>query len=156
MFVRLDSNNVNLIGTTVGKQNLRHVWSPYSRIASDMGGTLVVTRQAALATPVLLGTVSSNNAEVSWSAVSGASQYEVEVVDWEQQCDEDWGCNVVNTGVYKYVVTGTTFVDTRGIFSFVIPPGTPGYTYSAVTVTAKHPLNAHFSLTSIPVRFNHQ
>ncbi|MBL0939597.1 MAG: hypothetical protein IBJ03_11920 [Gemmatimonadaceae bacterium] len=162
VFVRLDSNNVRLIGITVGNNGTApgsaHLWSPYDRIVANLGGTFQVVRPATLLPPsTIAGSVSSipGTAFVCWSSASGASEYELQGEDWQQQCDPYWGCNVVNVGTWKVRVVGTSYTDTRSIFHSVVPSGTPAYTYTKYRVLSKNPMTGSFSLLGDSVRFAH-
>lgn len=152
VFVRLDSNNVSLIGTTVGNIGGDHVYSPYSRVASDMGGTMVVTRPATLTEPVLTSSLVGGHANVTWPGVSGASEYQVFVQEVWQQCDEYWGCSLTYGPETKYTVTGTTWQDSRNTFiaAYVDPNGP----HMRVRVKANNPLGASFSTFSPHVLFS--
>ena len=155
VFTRLDSNKVSLIGTTVGLQGDLHVWSTYGRIASDMGGTMTVTRQASLAAPVTSASVVAGHAQVTWPAVSGASEYVVQVEDVDQSCDPYWGCWYTYGVVQSVTITGTTFQDSRSHYLYVIDPAQDPYVHTRIKVTAKNPLSASFSGPSAESRFAH-
>lgn len=158
VFVRLDSNNVRLIGITFGLSGSAHIWSPYHRIEGNLGGTFQVVRPATLATPsTIAGSVSTmpGTAFVYWSSVAGSSEYELQGEDWQQQCDPYWGCNVVNVSTWNVRVVGTSYTDTRPIFHSVVPPGTPAYTYTKYRVLAKNPMTGSFSVLGDSVRFSH-
>ena len=151
VFVRLDSNNVALIGTTVGQGGNNHVWSLIGRIESDMGGVLGVVRDATLSSPTVTAAVlGSGYAEISWPPVSGATEYRVTVDNYSQTCDE-WGCYV--TGMREEsTVTGGTFTDSRS-YLYVIPPGTPSTAHVSMQVVARNPLLGSRSIASDAVRF---
>jgi len=155
VFVRLDSNNVDLIGTSIGRMsafgvtNQVHVWSPYSRIYSDMvasgsGGILQVTRPANLATPYTTADVNGSNANVYWSTVSGATEYEVITQEFVETCD-GFGCYVTGYPETRTRVLGTSYSDTRGIFSRVLDPSEVGYNYTSIRIVAKNPADANYS-----------
>lgn len=156
-FVRLDSNNIRLIGINVGVSGTAHFWSPYHRIVGNLGGTFQVVRPATLAAPSSISGIVSTTpgqAFIYWPASSGASEYELQGEDWEQQCDPYWGCSVVNVGTWTVRVLGTNYTDTRSVFYGVVPHGTPAYTYTKYRVLAKNPMTGSFSLLGDSVRFS--
>lgn len=159
VFARLDSNNVSLIGTTVGLKTIfpyptpLHVYSPFSRIASDMGGTMVVTRQASLAAPNPSAAVVSGHAQLTWPAVVGATEYQVLVQEVDQMCDEYWGCWLIYGPEVASTVSGTTWQDPRSTFlPYYVDPNGP---HMRVRVVAKNPMLANFSPPSAHMLFSH-
>jgi len=78
------------------------VFSKYSRIASDFGGTLVATRPITLGTPSVSGTIAGGNPSFSWNAISGATRYQIIRVTAD-------GSTVRNE--YLATTTGTSYVD---------------------------------------------
>jgi len=157
VFIRLDTNNVRLIGISVGKNDQKHFWSPYHRIVANLGGAFQVVRPATLVAPSSISGIVSTTpgqAFIYWPASSGASEYELQGEDWEQQCDPYWGCSVVNVGTWTVRVLGTSYTDTRSVFYGVVPHGTPAYTYTKYRVLAKNPMTGSFSVLGDSVRFS--
>jgi hypothetical protein len=78
------------------------VFSKYSRIANDFGGTLVATRPISLATPSVSGSLNFNSPRIAWPAVPGATRYQIMR-----------GYSDGSTWTYTYLlqVTGTSFTD---------------------------------------------
>ena len=85
-----------------------HVWSTYGRIASYMGGTMAVTRQATLGAPVPSASVITGHAQGTWPAESGASEYVVQVEDVDRSRDPIWGCCYRYRGVQSVTIMDTT------------------------------------------------
>jgi hypothetical protein len=52
-------------------------FSPYSRVANDMGGTIVATAPTTLSTPSVTGSVVAGDQHLTWPAISGANKYQV-------------------------------------------------------------------------------
>lgn len=162
VFAMVDSFDVRLMGTTVGNMVIngasRHVWSPYSRIASDMGGSMNVVRPATLTAVTPTGSTTgmpSSQAIIAWPLVSGATEYMVHAMDFAQTCDPYWGCSIYQTGGYRTTVTTTYHTDTRNIFSSIIPPGTPGTFYTSFSVEARNRLTGERSLVTNEVNISH-
>jgi hypothetical protein len=158
VFVRLDSNNVALLGTTVGRAGSSgsdpHVYSPFSRIAVDMGGTLTVTRPA-LATPAVSASVVGGQARLDWSAVSGATGYKVEIVDYVQECDDfgfGWQC-LVHGYPSSTIVSTSYFLDPRSTFTRVLASWEAGLVRTHYTISARNTMTGAFSLPAAVVRF---
>jgi len=159
VFVRLDSNHVALIGTTVGRRGESgtgmHIFSPYSRIAGDMGGSLNVTRAATLVHPTVTASVSAGHARVDWSSVPGATEYGIDIIDFVQECGDfgfGWECFVIGYPS-STAVTTTFFQDPRATFTHVLEPWESGLVRTHITVTARDPLGARFSPPSATSRF---
>jgi len=162
VFAQVGAYDALLLGTTVGNKTIFHstvhVWSPFTRIASDIPGTLTVSRPSTLASPGIVGTTTgagSSYAYLSWPAVPGASEYEVYAQDYAQSCDPYWGCSLTPTNAYRITTTNTLHVDTRPIFSSVIPPGSPGTYFTSFVVTARNIGAGNYSPYSTEVRVAH-
>jgi hypothetical protein len=93
---------VELGGVHFGEVDGKSVFSKYSRIASDFGGTLIATRPISLGTPSVTGTISGGNPSFSWAAISGATRYQIIRVTAS-------GSTVLKE--YLPTTTGTSFVD---------------------------------------------
>ncbi len=52
-------------------------FSSYSRVANDMGGTIVAAAPTTLSTPSVTGSVVFGDQQLTWPAISGASKYQV-------------------------------------------------------------------------------
>jgi len=53
-------------------------FSPYSRIANDIGGSLSVTVPVTISTPILTGSIGTGGSQVlSWGSVTGAEKYQL-------------------------------------------------------------------------------
>lgn len=115
------SDQVTLIGTLVGQTTTQNgIFSPYSRIIADMGGTIVATAPNTLSAPTMSGSLSGGTATISWTAVSGATRYNVfrsyyEIVGY----DPEWGTPIYeNRVVYVATATGTSYNYPGGYSSY--------------------------------------
>jgi hypothetical protein len=160
VFARLDSNRVALLGTTVGRigedqNSWGHVYSPFSRIAQDVGGTLGVVRPPTLATAATSASVVSGYARVDWIPVVGATEYLVDLVDFIETCGDfgfGWEC-LMHGYPSSTVVYTPSFQDPRNSFTHVLQPWDPGYVRTHITITARNPLTGSFSQASATSRF---
>lgn len=162
VFFRVDTLSVDLLGTTVGHKKIGsttyHVWSPYSRIASDMPGTMVVHRPATLSAPAAAGSTTgmgSSQAYFTWTAVPGATEYFVQVQDYINNCDPYWGCSLVPMSGYEVTTSTTMHLDTRLIFSVVIPLGSPSPSFTSFVVSGRNRLTGERSWPSNEVWISH-
>jgi hypothetical protein len=68
-----------LAGTVVGRNSdtTTMYFSPYTRIANDIG-SMTISVPASLSTPSVSGSIlTGGDQQISWSAISGASKYEI-------------------------------------------------------------------------------
>lgn len=72
---------VSLTGIQLGDVDGYAVFSKWGRVVTDLGA-LVATRPTTLGQPSLSGSVSSSHPSLTWSAISGASKYDVYRVVW--------------------------------------------------------------------------
>lgn len=128
------------------------IFSPFQRIATNLGlSQWDVIRVATLNSPITSGSVVSGHARLDWSAVSGAAEYKVTVIDYTQQCFEDWGCMYQTSGYGTYTTSSTYFADPRSSFGVVHGPYDTLVDYTEIVVEARS--NSAFSLLSVSVKF---
>lgn len=159
VFARLDTNRVSLLGTTVGRMGNDpgdpHLYSPIGRIMADMGGTFNVVRPPTLATPAVTASIVGGHARLDWPAVAGATEYLVELVDYDETCGDfgfGWECHLLGYPS-SVVVQSAWFQDPRSTFTSVLQSWQSGHVRTHVTVTARSPMSASFSLPSATQRF---
>ena len=107
---------VGLVGTIIGSNGDYAVFSRYSRIVSEMGGTIQTVRGVNLSTPSNIGgSVSGEHPVVSWNAVSGATHYYVYAQRYLFTGYDEWGNPTYELGgsEYRGVTTAASFTDTE-------------------------------------------
>lgn len=124
------SEEVALMGTLVGATNTQNgIFSPYSRIVADLGGTIVATAPYTLSAPSpISGSLGGGLATISWSAVAGATKYSIykqyyEIVGY----DPEWWTPIYELReVFVGTVTSTSFQFSAGYSSY---GGVGGHAY---------------------------
>jgi hypothetical protein len=93
-------------GITWGEQTGFHYFSPLSQIDNDHTGTMSITRPYALQSPVLTGSLSGSNPQISWSAISGATKYLIYRALDNSNC-------LTSPYAYRTTTTSTSYIDTQ-------------------------------------------
>jgi hypothetical protein len=120
---------LNSAGTT--SAGFPHYFTPMAQITQDLSATMTIVRGINLSTPSVGGSINgSANPVISWSAISGASRYEV----YRAWCLNDgYGfCTFGTNGAYEYVteVVGTSYTDTgmsASAYNGTTPPSSSAY-----------------------------
>jgi hypothetical protein len=109
------ADEVTLLGTLVGQTvTTNGIYSPYTRIVGELGGTFVATRGVNLSTPTGLTTsITNGHPALSWSAVSGATRYNMFFQHYEFAGYDEYSNPIYNLTMPEYAgtVTSASFTD---------------------------------------------
>lgn len=101
------------------------LFSPWWRVSDEFGGGINATRGYALSTPSLSGYVDSSSPVVSWSAVSGATEYQL-LREWFRNSTGEYG-DLESLGAVSSPAIDMTMSVTAYTGSSIPGPHTPGY-----------------------------
>ena len=101
------------------------LFSPWWRISDEYGGGINPTRGYALSTPSLSGSVDNSSPVVSWSAVSGATEYQL-LREWFRYSTGEHG-DLESLGPVSSPAIDLTMSVTAYTGQSIPGPQTPGY-----------------------------
>lgn len=141
--VSYSSSNTGV--ATVSSGGLVSLIAPGSATITASSGSasvnISVSATGVLSTPTISASVTgSGYGRLDWTAVPGATAYDVYIGDWRTQCFDDWGCFEFSNGGAVVTVYTNSFEDQRS-FYMVLNPGDPRGYWSDYKVVAKNPGN---------------
>ncbi len=119
------SGDATLTGIVSTRDGDYALFSPWWRVSDEFGGGINATRGYALSTPSLSGYLSGSAPVVSWSAVSGATEYQL-LRAWSRYSTGEYG-DLESLGPVSSPAIDMAMSVTAYTGSSIPGPHTPGY-----------------------------